>query len=319
MGDREYGVDPTTVDRDRRGDRRGARRPGRELAIVVGAREHLPRHGGRGRGDGPRDGRLRRHARDAPERAGAPGRARAARRADARAVGDRGLRGRRAVHPPPRDPPPREGARRDLRRRHRQPVLHDRHRRGAARARDRRRGDPDGEERRRRASTTATRASDPTRAFLPELTHLEAIERGLQGDGHDRALALHGQPRCRSTSSSSPRATSAASPRASGSARSSRPPEGGLHGCDRGLPRGRERRMDKSIEATHARVQHRSARAARRPALLDRITIDYYGTPTPLKQLATISAPEPRLLVVQPFDPARSRRSRRRSRSPTSA
>src|SRR5205814_2842014 len=38
-------------------------------------------------------------------------------------------------------------------------------------------------------------------------------------------------------------------------------------------------------------------------ALLDRIAIDYYGTPTPLKQLATINVPEPRMLTVQPFDP----------------
>ncbi|MBI2873562.1 MAG: ribosome recycling factor [Firmicutes bacterium] len=38
------------------------------------------------------------------------------------------------------------------------------------------------------------------------------------------------------------------------------------------------------------------------PALLDRITVDYYGTPTPLNQLAGISAPEPRLLVIQPWD-----------------
>jgi len=38
------------------------------------------------------------------------------------------------------------------------------------------------------------------------------------------------------------------------------------------------------------------------PALLDQITIDYYGTPTPIKQLASITAPEPRLLVVQPWD-----------------
>ena len=68
---------------------------------------------------------------------------------DARAVGDRDLRGRRALHPPPRDAPPREGPHRDLRRRHRQPVLHDRHRGGAARDRDPRRGDPDGQERRR--------------------------------------------------------------------------------------------------------------------------------------------------------------------------
>lgn len=38
------------------------------------------------------------------------------------------------------------------------------------------------------------------------------------------------------------------------------------------------------------------------PSLLDPIKVDYYGTPTPLKQLANVAAPEPRLLVVQPFD-----------------
>jgi ribosome recycling factor len=63
-----------------------------------------------------------------------------------------------------------------------------------------------------------------------------------------------------------------------------------------------KRRMDKSIEATHHEFNSiRTGRAS--PALLDRITIDYYGTSTPLKSLASISAPEPRLLVVQPFDP----------------
>jgi ribosome recycling factor len=63
-----------------------------------------------------------------------------------------------------------------------------------------------------------------------------------------------------------------------------------------------KRRMDKSIESTHHEFNSiRTGRAS--PALLDRITIDYYGTPTPLKSLASISAPEPRLLVVQPFDP----------------
>ena len=60
-----------------------------------------------------------------------------ARRPHARAVGDHDLRGRRALHPPPRDPPPREEPHRHLRRRHRQPVLHHRHRGRAARARDR--------------------------------------------------------------------------------------------------------------------------------------------------------------------------------------
>jgi ribosome recycling factor len=44
----------------------------------------------------------------------------------------------------------------------------------------------------------------------------------------------------------------------------------------------------------------RTGRAS--PALLDRIVVDYYGAPTPLRQLATISAPEARLLTVQPYD-----------------
>src|SRR5947209_19030917 len=61
------------------------------------------------------------------------------------------------------------------------------------------------------------------------------------------------------------------------------------------------RRMDKSIEST--RQEFNSVRTGRAsPALLDRVQVDYYGTPTPLKNLATISAPEPRLLNVQPFD-----------------
>jgi ribosome recycling factor len=61
-------------------------------------------------------------------------------------------------------------------------------------------------------------------------------------------------------------------------------------------------RMDKSVETTHDHFNSvRTGRAA--PALLDRIQIDYYGTATPLKNLATINAPEPRLLTIQPFDP----------------
>lgn len=63
------------------------------------------------------------------------------------------------------------------------------------------------------------------------------------------------------------------------------------------------RRMDKSVEAAqHEFNTLRTGRAS--AALLDRIQIDYYGTRTPLKQLATINAPEPRLLTVQPFDPS---------------
>jgi ribosome recycling factor len=62
------------------------------------------------------------------------------------------------------------------------------------------------------------------------------------------------------------------------------------------------RRMDKSVE--HARNEFNTVRTGRASAaLLDRIQIDYYGTQTPLKQLASINAPEARLLTVQPFDP----------------
>ena len=60
-------------------------------------------------------------------------------------------------------------------------------------------------------------------------------------------------------------------------------------------------RMGKSVEAT--RDQFGSVRTGRAsPALLDRINVDYYGTSTPLKQLATVSAPEPRMLTIQPYD-----------------
>jgi ribosome recycling factor len=59
--------------------------------------------------------------------------------------------------------------------------------------------------------------------------------------------------------------------------------------------------MDKSVDST--RIKYQSIRTGRAsPALLDRITVDYYGAVTPLKQLATISAPEARMLTVQPYD-----------------
>ena len=64
-----------------------------------------------------------------------------------------------------------------------------------------------------------------------------------------------------------------------------------------------ERRMDGSIE--HTRTEFNSVRTGRAStALLDRISIDYYGTPTPLKNMATIGVPEPRMITVQPFDPS---------------
>jgi ribosome recycling factor len=63
------------------------------------------------------------------------------------------------------------------------------------------------------------------------------------------------------------------------------------------------RRMDKSVESTqHELNAIRTGRAS--AALLDRVTVDYYGQQTPLNQLATLNVPEPRMLTVQPFDPS---------------
>jgi ribosome recycling factor len=60
-------------------------------------------------------------------------------------------------------------------------------------------------------------------------------------------------------------------------------------------------RMDKSVESIRQKFGTvRTGRAS--PALLDRIMVDYYGAQTPLKQLATISSPEARLLTVQAYD-----------------
>ena len=62
------------------------------------------------------------------------------------------------------------------------------------------------------------------------------------------------------------------------------------------------RRMDQAVE--HTRTEFNTVRTGRASAaLLDRISIDYYGQDTPLKQLATINVPEPRMLTIQPFDP----------------
>ena len=59
--------------------------------------------------------------------------------------------------------------------------------------------------------------------------------------------------------------------------------------------------MDKSVDATRQKFQ--SVRAGRAtPSLLDRINVEYYGTMTPLNQMATVNAPEARLLTVQPYD-----------------
>lgn len=62
-----------------------------------------------------------------------------------------------------------------------------------------------------------------------------------------------------------------------------------------------EGKMQKTIEVL--KREYATIRAGRaNPAILDRISIDYYGTPTPLQQVASISSPEARTLIIQPWD-----------------
>ncbi len=64
-----------------------------------------------------------------------------------------------------------------------------------------------------------------------------------------------------------------------------------------------EERMKGAIAAIEQNLATiRTGRAS--PALVERLMVEYYGTPTALQQLATISAPEPRLLTIKPFDPS---------------
>ena len=63
-----------------------------------------------------------------------------------------------------------------------------------------------------------------------------------------------------------------------------------------------EERMEKAVNALRDNLMTiRTGRAS--PALVERLPVEYYGTPTPLNQLATISVPEPRLLAIRPWDP----------------
>lgn len=62
-----------------------------------------------------------------------------------------------------------------------------------------------------------------------------------------------------------------------------------------------EERMKKVLEALRRELSTlRAGRAT--PALLDKITVDYYGTPTPISQVANISVPEPRMITIQAWE-----------------
>lgn len=64
--------------------------------------------------------------------------------------------------------------------------------------------------------------------------------------------------------------------------------------------------LEEKIGATKENLKENlnTIRAGRaNPSLLDRVTVDYYGSPTPLKALANVSVPDPRTLLITPFDP----------------
>lgn len=62
-----------------------------------------------------------------------------------------------------------------------------------------------------------------------------------------------------------------------------------------------ESRMQKTVDSL--KKEFASLRAGRAtPALLDKVTVDYYGTPTPVNQVAKVSVPEPRMIVIQPWE-----------------
>ena len=145
---------------------------------------------------------------------------------------------------------------------------------------------------------------DPDANFIPEITHREAIERGLKVmDSTALSLCMDNDlpiyvfnmdDECEHRSDRSRRAS-------------------GHAGLDPASRRGRSELIDELLDDAEDRmdeVRRVDAATSSRPFapgrasphLLDRIMVDYYGTPTPLKQLANVAAPDARLLTVTPFD-----------------
>ena len=62
-----------------------------------------------------------------------------------------------------------------------------------------------------------------------------------------------------------------------------------------------QEKMDKALHALRNELTNiRTGRAT--PSLLDQVKVDYYGAPTPVTQVANVSVPEPRMIVIQPWD-----------------
>ena len=77
-----------------------------------------------------------------------------------------------------------------------------------------------------------------------------------------------------------------------------------------------EEKMRKSIDSVAA--DFAAVRAGRaNAAVLDRISVDYYGTPTPIQQIASIGSPDPRQLLIQPWDASAVKLIEKAARSPS--
>ena len=77
--------------------------------------------------------------------------------------------------------------------------------------------------------------------------------------------------------------------------------------------------LEEKLEKTEnvLRENLNTVRAGRaNPALLDRVNVDYYGVPTPLKSLANVSVPDARTLMISPFDPSTLEPSNMQSTKP---
>ena len=151
----------------------------------------------------------------------------------------------------------------------------------------------------RRRSTPRSRCPVPPGADAPGSPRAEP-----PGDGHHGAVALYGQQ------SSDLRLPARPGKHPPGPGRRTNRHDhldagkgGALMATADQLIEDAQKRMDASVE--HTKTEFNTVRTGRASAaLLDRVQIEYYGQQTPLKQLATINVPEPRLLTIQPFDPS---------------
>lgn len=74
-----------------------------------------------------------------------------------------------------------------------------------------------------------------------------------------------------------------------------------------------EKKMGSAVD--HAREEFAAIRTGRaNPAMFNKLMVEYYGTPTPLQQLASFQVPEARTVLIAPFDKSWRRRNRRRRR-----